>query len=189
MTAISSKKIDFLDMYVGFNAIDGGLGSISPNIYASDAYRKKKVSKILIGTINRIVYIGFEHDVRPLVLIMAYEPKYHTIIGFNLSYLPEVYRRAILKLVLKSNKTRIKKQNPLIVNYSMIKRAIPASVGAVRRYKVIGVRVLDTYRLSEWDETIQYKSKWQNMYKDKKKAKTSRFDYLDKIFTRFKNLT
>src|SRR4030066_1763690 len=152
MTAISSKKSDFLEMYDGFDIVKAGLGAIDPLVYASAAYAKKKTNKILIGTINRIIYTGFEHEIQPLVLVMAYKEKYHTIIGYNLNYLPEVYRKALLNLVLKSNKVRIRKKNPIIINYSMIKRAIPPTSGAIRRYKVIGIRLLDSYRLSECNE-------------------------------------
>src|SRR4030066_774491 len=152
MVAISSKKSDFLEMYDSFDIVKVGLGAIDPSIYASELYRKKKTNKLLIGTINRIVYTGAEHDLLPLVLVMAYEPKYHCIIGYNLNYLPEVYRKALLNLVLKSNKVRIRKKNPIIINYSMIKRAIPPTSGAIRRYKVIGIRLLDSYRLSECNE-------------------------------------
>lgn len=185
MAVVSSRKSDFKDMYTGFTTQDVGLGTIDPNAYASQAYRKKKIDKILIGTLNRIIYAGFEHDKEPLVLVMAYEPRYNTIIGYNMHYLPEKFRKAILDLVLKSNLARIKKNNPLIVNYTMIKKAVPASLGAIRRYKVVGVKVVDQYKIVEWNDVIQEKSKWSGMYKNVGKKKGGAFDWLDRIFKRF----
>jgi len=186
MTVISSKKSDFLSIYQGFGTTKAGLGKIDPNIYSTKAYRKKKINKILIGTLNRIIYSGFDHDKEPLVLVMAYEAKYNTIIGYNFHYLPENYKRAILDVVIRSNRARIKKNNPIIVDYSLLKKAVPKSVGAIRRYKVVGVRVVDQYKLDEWPKIVKEKSKWQNIYKDPKKAKSSAFSFLDKIFKRFR---
>jgi hypothetical protein len=173
-------------MYDGFESVEGSLGSIDPNIYATKNYGKKKVDKILIGTINRLIYSGFEHDMQPLVLVMAYEPAYNTIIGYNLHYAPESVRKAIIELVLKSNTSRIKKNNPLLVDYGMLKKAVPQSMGMIRRYKVVGVRIVDQYRLNEWNKVIKEKSKWQGMYKSKKLAKSSGFDFLDDVFKRYR---
>ena len=166
-------KKDWIDLYNGFTEKDVGLTTIEPTIYYSKGYQKKKakkLKKLFIGGINRIIYSGYEHDKEPLVLAMSYEPVYNTIIGYNLHYIPVTYRQKIIQLVLKSNIARIKKQLPLIIDYQMIKKAVPESLGAVRRYKVIGIRVDEAIPLTEWKETIKENSKWSNYYKNARKS-------------------
>jgi hypothetical protein len=185
-TIISSKKKDFEKIYTGFDKQAVGLGTISPDIFKTKGLRKKKVDKILIGTLNEIIYTGFENDRSPLVLVMAFESSYNTIIGYNMNYAPEKIRKAILDIVIKSNRARIKKNSPIIIDYSLIKKAVPQSMGMIRRYKIVGVKVINQYGLNEWRAVIKKKSKWQNMYKDKKRAKTGAFEFLKNIFKRFR---
>jgi hypothetical protein len=169
MAIVSSAPKDFKALYTGFDSKEVGLGTIEPNIYATPSYQKKKVGKILIGGLQSIIYAGMEHDLNPLVLALAYEPKYNTILGYNLHYITEAHRKAIVTLVMKSNIARIKGQLPLIIDYKMLKKAIPDSVAIIRRYKTVGIKVIESYPLVEWTSVVKQKSKWANWYKDYKK--------------------
>jgi hypothetical protein len=162
---------DYLDMYDGYDQQEVGLGVVQPNIYATPAYKKKKIKSLILGGISEIQYAGMEHDRNPLILTMAYEGPYSTVIGYNLHYCPPKLRSAILKFVLDSNVARIKANQPIIVDYHALKRAIPDSQYLVRRYKVVGINVLETYRLSDWPEAVKDRSKWEGHYKMIKEGK------------------
>lgn len=163
-TISSSISKDYLDMYSGYNHQSVGLGMIEPNAYASKAYQKTKIKSMLIGGISRIIYAGMEHDREPLVLAMKYIPQYNVVLGYNLHYCPQKLRQAILKYVLDSNVARIKSNQPIIVDYNALKRAIPDSQYIVRMYKVVGINVLETIPLMEWPEVVKDKTKWSNHY-------------------------
>lgn len=169
MATVSKSPKDYKSLYTGFDSKDVGLGTIDPNIYKSKSYQKKKIDKVLIGGLQEIIYAGMEHDKNPLILAIGYEAAYNTIIGYNLNYVPERLRTAIITLVMKSNVARIKSQLPIIVDYKMLKKAIPDSSAIVRRYKVVGIKVTETYPLTEWDSAIKGKNKWEMWYKNQKK--------------------
>lgn len=164
-----SVSQDYIDMYSGYSQQQVGLGLITPNIYATQAYQKKKISNIVLGGISRVVYSGMEHDLRPLILTMAYEPQYATILAYNLHYIPPPFRQAILKFVLDSNVARIQSNQPLMVDYYAMKRAIPESQYIVRRYKVVGLNVRETIQLVEWPTIIKETSGWELHYRQKQR--------------------
>jgi hypothetical protein len=141
---------DYLDAYDGYNQQAVGLGMLNPNIYATPSYQKKKVNNLAIGLISSIVYGGAEHDPTPDVLIIGYETAYNTVIGFSLRYATPKLRAAIMKFVLDSNAARIKGNQPIMIDYHSMKRAVPDCQYIVRRYKVVGISVRETYPLSEW---------------------------------------
>lgn len=164
-TVTTSISKEYIEMYKGYNTQDVGLGVADPSIYATNAYRKKKIKNMLIGGISKIRYSGMEHDSQPLVLTIGYEPAYATIIGFNLHYVPTVVREAIMKFVLDSNAARIRSNLPIIVDYHSLKRAVPHSRFIVRRYKSIGVHLEETIPLTEWGKVAKERSKWENHWK------------------------
>lgn len=166
MAAISQNiKQDWLDMYDGFDSRQVGLGTIEPNIFATQQYQKKKQSKLLIGGLTEIVYAGMEHDRAPLILSMAHETAYNTILAYNLHYVPVQYRKAIVKFVFDSNAARIKNNEPLMIDYHALKRAIPESQYIVRRYKTVGINVLGNIPLTDWKKAIEQPSPWSNHWK------------------------
>lgn len=169
-----SKFQDYIDLYDGYDSKTVGIGGIDPNIYYSKRYAKKKQQKILIGALQRIVYSGYEHDVEPLIIPMAYESAYNTMLCYNLHYIPIKFRKAMIKLILQQNQARIKKNQPLFIDYYYLKRVFPVSTLIVRRYKVVGIRVVDRYRLNEWDSVLNEPSKWSMHYKTKASAKLSK---------------
>jgi len=114
---------DYLDMYSGYNSQRVGMGLINPNIYSTPEYQKKKIQNIVIGGISDIVYSGMEHDTMPTILTIVHENSYNTILAYNLNYIPQQLRQAILKFVLDSNAARIKSNQPLIVDYHAIKKS------------------------------------------------------------------
>ena len=183
MAVVTKSPKDYKALYNGFDKMEVGLGTIEPNIYATKDYQKKKTDRILIGGLQEIRYVGAEHDLSPLILVIGYETVYNTILAYNLHYIPEKYRIAIVNLVLKSNFARIKGQKPIIVDYHMIKRAIPESARIVRRYKVVGIKVVDQYPLVEWTKAIKKKNRWQNWYK---KNQTKKADKIVNGFIRRK---
>lgn len=165
MAVTSKQSADWEQLYDGFDTKAVGAGTIDPSIYATDSYRKKKIKKIMIGGLNRIVYGGAEHDSNPLALTIFYNPTYGAVLSYNLDYVPKKVRKAIIDFVIKSNIKRIKKGQPIIVDYYTLKKAIPVSVKIVRLYKVQLIRVIETYPLNSWGTAIEQKSSWQNHYK------------------------
>jgi len=155
---------DYLDMYSGYNQRDVGMGLLTPNIYATPEYARKKVQNLVIGGVSDIIYAGMEHDARPKILTMVYESAYSTILAYNLNYCPQRMRQAILKYVLDSNAARIRSNQPIIVDYHAIKKAVPDSKYIVRRYKVVGINVRETLPLVEWPDAVKAKSQWESHY-------------------------
>ena len=165
MATISQFKQDWAEVYDGYDEREVGIGLSSPNIYASDEYAKKKTQELLIGGMAEIIYSGFDHDMNPLVLSMAYEPNYNTILALNLNYVPQNHRQAIIKFIFDSNRTRIKNNEPIIIDYHALKRSVPSVQGIVRRYKNVGIRVVGNVPLVEWPKAITRQSRWTQMYK------------------------
>lgn len=166
MATISGFKKDWLDLYDGFDFKEVGIGLTKPGIYATSQYAKKKTGIVIMGGITDIIYSGFEHDHNPLIMAMGYEPTYNTLMALNLRYVPEAHRRAIIKWILESNRTRIKGNNPLLIDYKKLERAIPSVRGIVRRYKLVGIRVVGVPAIKDWPTVIKVASPWQNMYKE-----------------------
>lgn len=192
MATVSGTPKDFKSVYTGFDQQEVGLGTAQPKnpqtsddagAYATKSYRKKKIDKVLIGGLQSIRYAGFEHDPEPLVLAVAYESQYNTIIGYNLHYIPVRDRKKVLKLYIQSNMARIKAQQPMIVDYKKLQKAVPSLENCIRRYKVIGVKVVDSYPLLEWDQAIEKKGRWSNWHKQDQGR--SVFKVVDDVFKRF----
>lgn len=166
MAAVSDNIIgDWGDLYDGFNMRTVGIGLSNPNIYASDDYAKKKTQQLVMGGLSELVYSGFEHDMKPMVLSFRYEPQYNTVMGFNLNYIPQAYRQAILKVALESNIPNLRQNRPLQISYDVIRQAVPEAAGIVRRYKNTGIRVLGNIPLNQWPVAIKGSRQWQNMYR------------------------
>lgn len=108
MALISGLKKDWVESYDGWDSQIVGVGTADPNVYATRRYAKKKTQKLLIGGITKCIYAGFEHDARPTILSIAYEPKYNTVLAYNLRYLPEKTRLSMVDFVLKQNRVNIK---------------------------------------------------------------------------------
>lgn len=155
---------DYLDAYDGYDQQQVGLGLIEPNIYATQQYQKKKIQNMALGLITEARYAGFEHDPNPKILTIAYEPSYSTVIGYNLNYGTPKLRQAMLKFVLESNAARIKSNLPIMIDYHAMKRAIPDSQWLVRRYKVVGIAVKETFQLREWPELVGKKTPFDGFY-------------------------
>lgn len=164
-TVTTSLSKEYLEMYKGYDQRAVGLGVINPNAYASPSYQKKKIKNMLIGGISKIRYAGMEHDTQPLVMTIAYEPAYATLIGFNLHYVPTPIRLAIMKFVLDSNAARIRANQPIIIDYRAMKRAVPQSRYIVRRYKAVGIHLEETIPLTEWPAVAKEASKWEGHFK------------------------
>lgn len=155
---------EYLAAYNGFDRQAVGLGLIQPNIYATPDYQKRKINTMAIGLISDIRYAGFENDPNPKVLAMRYIPQYNMIMGYNLRYGTPKLRQAILKFVLESNAVRIQNNQPIMIDYESLKRAVPDSQYLVRNYKVVGIGVKETYNLNEWVNLINQKSPYDGYY-------------------------
>lgn len=201
MAVVSNHPNDFQDVYKGFDTQDVGLGTIGQDytakdeqtrrrqegdkgIYHSARYRKKKVYKVLIGGLQLIKYAGFDHDKEPLFLCVAYEPTYNTVIGYNLHYIPVKYRKMALLYHIKMNVPRIKGQKPMLVHYERLEKVVPPLKGAIRRYKIVGIRVIDTYPLLEWNDAAKGKGRWSNWYKQEQSH--SAFETIHNFFQKFR---
>lgn len=155
---------DYLAAYSGYDQQQVGLGLLNPNIYATPAYKKKKIQNMALGLISDIRYAGFEHDPNPKVLTIAYIPQYNMVIGYNLRYGTPKLRQAMMKFVLETNAARIKSNQPIMIDYHAMRRAIPDSQYLVRNYKVVGIAVNNTFNLNEWVNIAKEKSKFDGYY-------------------------
>lgn len=162
---IQSIDKDVIKSYDGYDAQKVGMGLINPNAYATDAYRKTKIKTIFLGGITSMVYSGFDHDPTPTILSLFYEPAYNTIMALNLRYSDERIRRAIMKHVLEANKVRIKANQPMMVSWSALQRAVPPVAYITRRYKIVGIGVKETFPLVEWPEVAKEKSPYDGMWR------------------------
>lgn len=171
--AVISNAVDrdTLELYQGFDQQQVGLGLINPDIYATPDYSKRKIQKLGIGILTEAVYSGFDHDPNPLMLPLTHEPAYNTILAYNLNYVPRNIRQAILKFVIDSNANRIRANQPILIDYQSLKRAIPASQYIIRRYKQVGIRPIESFSLVEWPEVIKRRSKWEGHYRKLKKTR------------------
>lgn len=160
---------DYLNAYDGYDSQQVGLGLINPSIYSTPDYTKKKIQNMALGLISEIRYAGFEHDPNPTVLAMAYIPAYNMIMGYNLRYGTQKLRQAMLKYVLDTNAARIKANQPIMIDYHAMKRAIPDSQYLLRNYKVVGIAVKDTLNLNEWVDVVKEKSQFDGFYRRFKK--------------------
>lgn len=162
---------DTLELYSGYDQQAVGLGIINPNIYATPEYARKKVGNLVLGGISEIVYSGFEHDREPMFLCAGYIQQYNAVVGYNLHYCPPKMRSAILKFVLDSNAARIRSNQPIMIDYHALKRAIPDSQYIYRMLKIVGIRVIETIPLVEWPEVVKDRSKWEGHYRMIKEGK------------------
>lgn len=169
-TITSAISKEYLDAYSGYNEQEVSLGLMT-GLYKSPKYQKKKIKRLAIGLLSEITYAGSEHDTNPLVLPIVYESEYNTILGYNLHYVPEKIRRALMQAVLKTNAARIKSNQPIAIDYHLIKRLVPDSQYIVRRYKTIGINPIETYALNEIPEAIKGQNRWQNWYRGIKEGK------------------
>ena len=159
-----SISADYLRAYDGYDAQKVGMGMLEPNIYATKDYQKKKIQTLAIRLISEISYGGAETDRSPTIIPMAFEPSYNTVIGYNLNYATPQLRKAMLKFILDSNYARIKSNLPIIVDYYALKRAIPDTQYLVRRYKIVGISVLDTPPLMEWANIAKERTRYDGYY-------------------------
>lgn len=165
MTVVSQNvSKDVADLYTGFDQREVGIG-LQSGTYASADYAKKKTDKLILGSLNNVMYIGFEYDKEPLALPFYVENAYNTVLSYNLHYVPISIRQAMLKYIIDTNIARIQSNQPLMVDYHSLKSAIPESAAIVRRYKVTGTRVLNTIPLRDWPKAIQVRSGWENHYR------------------------
>lgn len=165
MALINTSLKDYLDAYDGYDSHQVGIGLITPNIYATPSYQKTKIQNLAIGLISEITYSGSEHDRMPLIVPIVHESAYNTILAYNLHYVPEVYRRAIMRFILMSNDARIRNNQPLMIDYHALKRAVPVSQYIVRRYKLVGINVIETHQLVRTPEVIAGSNRWDSHFK------------------------
>lgn len=166
-----SVSRDYLDAYDGYDQQAVGLGLLDPNIYASPAYQKKKINNLMLGGISSFSYGGAEVDPTPTALVIGYEVAYNTVIAINLRYLTQRHRQSIMKFVLDSNAARIKGNQPIMIDYHSLKRAVPDCQYAVRRYKIVAIALKTTYQLSEWPLVSKEKSPFDGYYMQIKRGK------------------
>ncbi|MBG24017.1 MAG: hypothetical protein CMF22_11245 [Idiomarinaceae bacterium] len=165
-TITTTVSQEYLAAYDGYDSQEVGLGLINPNIYKSgEAYRRKKIKRLAIGLISSVTYAGSEHDSNPKIIPLMYEQAYGTILAYNLNYVPQRTRQAIMKYILDSNAARIRSNQSMIVDYHALKRAVPDSQYIVRRYKAVGINLIETYGLSDVPNVIKGSGRWDNHYR------------------------
>ena len=169
---ITSKDLkDLYANYTGFDAVKVGAGLANPDIYATKAYSKTKVKDLLLGVLAKVNYIAHQYDPQPLILPIKHESAYNTILAMNLHYVGLRQRTNILKVLLDANNARIKSNLPIMVDIETITRMIPESKYIIRRYKQILIGMGQdggSIPLTEWENVIQEKSKWESHWRDVK---------------------
>lgn len=175
MATISTiANSDYAAAYNGYDQQKVGAGLIDPTIYATPGYAKKKIQNLAIGLISDIRYGAFDHDPNPLIVPWAYESQYQTILAFNLHYVPQRIRSAIMRYILESNQNRIKSNQSIIVDYKRISRAIPDVQYITRRYKTVLIGVNETYPLVEIPKVIRGNYYLENHYLELKNKGTKK---------------
>ena len=112
MASTSTNKKDWVGIYDGFDIRSVGAGIIDPSIYSTPEYAKKKTQKLLIGGLNLINYGFWANDQNPLIITIGFVPAYNVVLAYNLHYVPEKVRHAMIQFIIKSNKNRIRKNQP-----------------------------------------------------------------------------
>lgn len=163
-TITSTIGKEYLDAYDGYDEQEVSLGLVT-GLYRSPAYQAKKVKRLAIGLLSDITYAGAEHDSNPLALPIYFNSQYQTLLSYNLHYLPEAKRRALILAVLKMNAARIRNNQPIVIDYHAVKRVVPDSQYIVRHYKTIGINPIKTYSLNEIPDAIKGANRWQNHYR------------------------
>lgn len=161
---------ELAEIYSGWdqNKKNIGLGLISPSIYAYDEYRQTKIESIMLGSLSKVMYAGFEHDMMPTVLVCDHVPRYNVIRGFNIRYVPEQIRRAMMKYVIEDNVNRIERNLPMVFDINGIMRAIPEASAILRMYKQQGLRLQPNgvVPLIDWPTVAAEPSPWSNHYRN-----------------------
>lgn len=173
MAAVSRNiQKDAQELYTGLDdpkaMQDVGLGLVNPNIYATPEYQDKKIKTLIIGGLVDIVYAGFDVDPTPLIVTFGFETAYNTVLGMNLHYVPQQIRQAILKYIYDSNAARIRANQPLMINWQGLRRVVPEVQYITRRYKQVGIGVVETYPLVEWPEVVKQPSRFENHFREKR---------------------
>jgi predicted nuclease with RNAse H fold len=75
-----------------------------------------------------------------------------------------------MKFVLDSNAARIKSNQSMMIDWHGLRRAVPTVQYITRRYKAVGVNVVETHPLNQVPDVIKGQSNWQNHYKTLKGA-------------------
>lgn len=167
-TVLQGLSPDLISMYSGFsqNQQEVGAGLIAPNIYATPDYAERKIRSIPIGGVSDIIYSAADYDPTPTVLVIAFEPAYQTIIGLNLRYVPQRDRQAILKFVIDSNRARILSNQPMLIDWASLSRAVPRVKYITRRYKIVLVGLRKTYPLVEWPNVVKESSPYESHWRE-----------------------
>jgi hypothetical protein len=175
--AIFGSGQDLKDLYKGYDAfssVDVGAGLITPDIYASPSYTKKKTKSIMLGTLAEIAYGGADHDPTPLALPIKLVSQYNMIQALNLHYVPYRVRVNILKLVLKMNAARIKSNLSIMIDLQTILKMIPEAQYIIRNYKQVLIALpsdMGSVPLVGWEEAIKQPSRYENHWRLIKEGK------------------
>lgn len=165
---ITGLSPDVIDMYSGYTRQSVGIGTANPDVYSTPGYSKKKskTQDLIIGGMSSIIYGAFEHDQNPLIIPIQYVSQYGMVMSYNLHYIPQGLRERLTSVILKMNDSRIQNNMPMVVDYKAIANVVPESKYIVRNYKNIGIRVLETYRINEWENQISKTSRWESWFRE-----------------------
>lgn len=157
---------DILAAYDNYDKEAVGAGLMT-GMYASPQYQNKKIKSLGIGLVSQLrSYGGADHDPSPLIIPYYFSSAYGAVYSFNLHYAPEQVRRNIVKVILDMNAARIKANQPMMIDYHSVIRAVPEAQGMVRLYKMPLINLDETYPLVETPEAIKGHSRWQNHYRE-----------------------
>lgn len=147
--------------------INVGLGTADPNIYHSKEYQRRQINHLLPGIVSRITYAGAFVDRMPLIIPIWHYNQYNAVLAYNIRYCTPTIRKAIFKYLYESNKSRIQNNQPMIVDYYSLKRAVKETEGIVRMYKQIGIGVIESFPISDTPTIINEPSPYQTIYRNR----------------------
>lgn len=165
-TSTPARYAEMYGDYSGFSAQAVGLGTV-PGSYASDEYAAKKTDTLLIGIPSKTVYGAFDTDPQPLMVPLFYEAPYNTLMSLNLRYAPAQIRQQIMAYILQSNEARIRSNQPMLIDWNALARAVPAVRMMTRRYKLQAIRLQESYSLESLPRVLTEKSPFENIYKQR----------------------
>lgn len=165
-TSTPARYAEMYGDYDGFSSQTVGLGTV-PGMYASDEYAAKKTDTLLIGIPSKSIYISYDTDPNPTIIPLVHESAINCVLGVNIRYCPQQIRQQIMTYILKTNEARIRSGAPIICDWHSLAKAVPAVRAITRRYKLSGLRVVESIGLDGLPQVINERSPFENVYKQK----------------------
>lgn len=130
-----------------------------------DKAKKDQDNGVTLGSLGRIHYKRYGHDVEPLALFMSYtNNNIRCYVAVNMHYLITSHALLLIKKIKQQNNANIKQGRSLIITYDMIK-GLGLPILAYRNYKYQWTKPISYIPREEWEEVIKAeRSVWQGKF-------------------------